>query len=197
MSRLLSGAKWGKVRLMQIPLAEPEVRKLSVSEYYRMAEAGIIKPSERVELLNGQVIQMAPIGPRHATIVDKLIEIFVEKRKGRYRVRSGGPIRIPDYNEPQPDIVLYKTKLKEKHPEPADIYLVVEVSDTTLAIDSGDKLRAYEQGGIKEYWIVDISKKAVRIYTLKAGSYGLGTKKQGTVSPHGFSDVTVDIGRLF
>ena len=113
---------------------------------------------------------MAPIGDKHQNLVDTLSEILGDQRKDRYRVRVGGPIRIEDFNEPQPDIVLYKRGVK-KHPTPGEIYLVVEVSDTTLAYDSGDKLRAYEQGGIKEYWIVDLVRKAVHIHRLKEGRY--------------------------
>ena len=85
----------------------------------------------------------------------------------------------------------------KKHPTPGEIYLVVEVSDTTLAYDSGDKLRAYEQGGIKEYWIVDLVRKAVHIHRLKEGRYQVTTQRHGKISPEHFPDVTVDLDELF
>ena len=182
---------------MTTVLKEPLVRKLTVGDYYTMAEAGIITPSERVELLNGRIIQMSPIGPVHQTVVDKLNEIFVTKAENRYRVRVGGPIRIRDYSEPQPDLVLYRRDLQNKHPEPADIYLVVEVSDTTLHIDTGEKLHTYESGQISEYWVVDLSKKAIRIYMLEGTRYSRRTRTQGTLAPREFLDVSVDISSLF
>src|SRR3954452_17586760 len=74
-------------------------RKFTIAEYYRMAEAGILTPKERVELLNGQIIRMAPIGDRHQSIVDTLNGIFGDQRKGRYLLRVNGPIRIPNFNE--------------------------------------------------------------------------------------------------
>jgi Uma2 family endonuclease len=80
-----------------------------------MAEVGIIRSSERVELLNGRIIQIAPSSPRHQTIVDKLSEIFTEQNKGRYRVRVKGPIQISKFSEPEPDLVLYRRSLENKH----------------------------------------------------------------------------------
>src|SRR4051794_31963236 len=111
--------------------AEPQLRRFTIAEYYRMAEAGILTPKERVELLNGQIIHMAPIGERHECIVDTLNGIFGDKRKGRYLIRVNGPIRIPNFNEPQPDITIYKRGV-QKHPSPEEIHLVIEVSDTSL-----------------------------------------------------------------
>lgn len=184
---------------MEVLLIEPfkpAGRKFSVDEYYRMAKAGILRPEERVELLDGQIICMAPIGDNHQDVVDALSEILGDQRNGRYRLRAGGPIRIERFSEPQPDIVLYKRGVK-KHPTPKEIYLVVEVSDTTLAYDSGEKLRAYEQGGIQEYWMVDLTGKTVHIHRLKEGRYRVTIQKYGTISPADFPDVTVDLGELF
>jgi Uma2 family endonuclease len=175
---------------------KPAARKFSVDEYRRMAETGILRPKERVELIDGQILCMAPIGDSHQDLVDTLSEMLGDQRNNRYRVRAGGPIRIEHFSEPQPDIVLYERGLK-KHPTPGEIYLVVEVSDTTLAYDSGDKLRAYEQGGIKEYWIVDLVRKAVHIHRLKEGLYQVTTQRHGKISPEHFPDVTVDLDELF
>ena len=128
-----------------VTVLQPELRKFSIAEYYRLAEAGVLAPSERVELLNGQIIRMAPIGETHRTIVDKLNYIFVDKPKKRYQVSINQPIRIENFNEPQPDVVLYKRGVENRHPTPEDIYLVIEVADATLDYDSGVKLRAYEK----------------------------------------------------
>jgi len=182
-----------------VTVLQPELRKFTIAEYYKLAETGILAPSERVELLNGQIICMAPIGENHRTIVDNLTYIFVDKPKNRYRVSIDQPIRIENFDEPQPDVVLYKRGVRNKHPTPKDIYLVIEVADTTLDYDLGDKLRAYEKGGIKEYWVVDIGKKAVHIYRLPAQEhhYALESHMHGVIAPLAFPDVTVDLEGIF
>lgn len=97
-----------------------------------------------------------------------------------------------------PDRISFSSKRGvKKHPTPGEIYLVVEVSDTTLAYDSGAKLRAYEQGGIKEHWIVDLTSKSVHIHRLKEGRYWATIRRHGTIHPENFPDVTVDLGQLF
>jgi len=178
---------------------QPELRKFSIAEYYKLAETGVLAPSERVELLNGQIIRMAPIGETHRTIVDKLNYIFVDKPKKRYQVSIDQPIRIENFNEPQPDVVLYKRGVENRHPTPEDIYLVIEVADITLDYDSGVKLRAYEKGCITEYWIIDVAKKAVTIYKLAAQKrkYTPETHTDGVIAPQAFPDVTVVLEDIF
>src|SRR5580704_5372038 len=114
--------------VLQLQPEEQTLRKLTIAEYHKLVEAGVLHPKERVELLDGLLVQMAPIGPRHQSIVDQLTEEF--------------RIPIPDFNEPQPDMVLFKRGVpSERHPSPNEIYLVVEVSETTLKQDEGKKLR--------------------------------------------------------
>ena len=177
---------------------EPEVRlrKFTIAEYYRMAEAGMLAPKERVELLDGHVLQMAPIGDRHENLVDTLNAILGDQRKSRYVVRVNGPIRIPDFSEPQPDLTLYRRGVRT-HPIPKDIHLVIEVSETTLRYDLGQKKTVYERGGIREYWIVDVKQKAVIVHRLGGDRYRVATHKRGSVSPHDFPDVAVDLDNLF
>jgi len=95
---------------------------------------------------------------------------------------------------PQPDVVLYKKGVENKHPTPEDIYLVIEVADATLNYDSDDKLRAYERGGIKEYWIIDVGKKTVNIYKFPSQehNYARESHAYGVIAPQAFPDVTVD-----
>ena len=145
---------------------QPELRKFSIAEYYKLAETGVLALSERVELLNGQIIRIAPIGEKHRTIVDKLNYIFVDKPKKRYQVSIDLLIRSRTLTNPSQTSFSIRGGSRNRHPTPEDIYLVIEVADTTLDYDSGDKLRAYEKGGIEEYWIIDVAKKAVNIYKL-------------------------------
>ena len=126
--------------VLQLQPEEQTLRKLTIAEYHKLVEAGVLHPKERVELLDGLLVQMAPIGPRHQSIVDQLTEEFSAQNKGRYKVSPGRPIPIPDFNEPQPDMVLFKRGVPaERHPSPNEIYLVVEVSETTLKQDQGKK----------------------------------------------------------
>ena len=176
--------------VLQLQPEEQTLRKLTIAEYHKLVEAGVLHPKERVELLDGLLVQMAPIGPRHQSIVDQLTEEFSAQNKGRYKVSPGRPIPIPDFNEPQPDMVLFKRGVpSERHPSPNEIYLVVEVSETTLKQDEGKKLLAYQDAGIPEYWIVDVAAKVVRIHRLnQAKTYSEETH---------FPDVTIDLGNLF
>ena len=152
-----------------------------------------------MELLDGQIIRMAPIGGKHRTIVDKLTYIFVDKPRKRYQVSVDQPIRIESFNEPQPDLVLYQKGIENRHPTPEDTHLVIEVADATLDYDSGDKMRAYEKGGIKEYWIFDVGRKAVNIYRLTPGKarYTREIHTQGVIAPQAFPDVTVELKDIF
>jgi Uma2 family endonuclease len=116
--------------VLQLQPEEQTLRKLTIAEYHKLVEVGVLHPKERVELLDGLLVQMAPIGPRHQSIVDQLTEEFSAQNKGRYKVSPGRPIPIPDFNEPQPDMVLFKRGVPtERHPSPNEIYLVVEVSE--------------------------------------------------------------------
>jgi Uma2 family endonuclease len=146
------------VSVLQRQPEELTLRKLTISEYYKLAEVGVLRPKERDELLDGLLVQMAPIGPRHQSIVDQLNEEFSAQNRGRYKVSPGRPIPIPDFNEPQPDMVLFKKGVPtERHPTANEIYLVVAVSETTLKQDEGKKLLAYQGAGIPAYWIFDVA----------------------------------------
>ena len=137
----------------------PETRKFSVEEYYRMAEAGILLPDERVELIDGEIIVMAPIGRLHNSGVDRFAFYFSEQSKGRYIVRSQGSVRIGEGSEPEPDIALLSFRddfYAYAQPGPADILLVIEVSDTTLAYDRNVKVNLYARFDIPETWVMNL-----------------------------------------
>jgi Uma2 family endonuclease len=179
---------------------ELSLRKLTVGEYHKLGEAGILHPNDRVELIDGLLVQMAPIGPEHQFILEKLNDAFSEQKRGRYKVGPGRPIPIADFDEPQPDMVLFKTDtvVRKQHISPQEIYLVIEVSDTTLKFDSGEKRRAYERAGIPEYWIVDIPAKTVRAFRLNRGARYEETRYQeGSIAVQAIPDVIVDLAELF
>jgi Uma2 family endonuclease len=182
-------------------IEEPPVflRKLTIEEYHRLGEAGILHPNDRVELIDGLLVQMAPIGPEHQFIVEKLNDLFSEQKRGRFKVGPGRPIPIPDFNEPQPDMVLFKTGAgtRRQHASPQDLYLVLEVADTTVQYDSGKKLLSYENARIPEYWIVDVPATAVRVLRLTEGKYEETRYTEGSVAVQAFPDVMVRLEDLF
>src|SRR6516164_4381687 len=122
---------------------EAQTRKFTVTEFYKLAEAGILSEDDRVELLSGQIMVMAPIGENHRTVVDSLAEVFTDQRRSRYRVAVQNPLRIDNQDEPQPDIVLYDRSVIGHHPTPSDVFLIVEVADTSLDYDQRSKMPVY------------------------------------------------------
>lgn len=130
-----------------------EYHNLTVSEYERMGENGIFPPDARVELIEGKIIEMSPIGSRHAACVDLITEVFNEQLRGRAIVRAQNPIVLDDFSEPQPDITVLRfrpDRYRAAHPRPEDILLVIEVSDKTVHFDRHTKMPLYARAGIPE-----------------------------------------------
>ena len=143
-----------------VPALIPAVRKFTVAEYYRLAAADILRPAERVELIQGEIIVMAPIGIRHAGEVDRLARVFYRQANDRFLVRVQNPIRLEENSEPEPDLALLRFRADEYfagHPAPEDTLLVVEVADTTLAYDREVKAKLYAAAGIPQMLIMDLN----------------------------------------
>ena len=176
--------------------------RFSVKAYYRMAETGILPPDARVELLDGRIIDMSPIGPAHGGTVKRLSRIFNTKANGRWLVSTQDPVRLDDHSEPEPDVALLKPApddYKRRHPLPDDVFLLVEISDTTLEYDREVKLPAYGQAGVAEVWIVNLNEAAIEVYRdPHFTGYGsrtvLGAGDQ--VSPQAFPDAILEVGDL-
>ena len=156
------------------------VRRFNVQEFYKLAEAGILSEDDRVELLDGQIMVMAPIGENHRTVVDSLAEVFTDQRRSRYRVAVQNPLRIDHQDEPQPDIVLYDRSVIGRHPTPLDVFLIVEVADTSLDYDQRSKVPVYASAGIKEVWIIDLSTYSIQTYR----DANTSTRRYATVESH-------------
>ena len=141
--------------------------RLTVDEYYRMAKAGVFAPDARVELIEGEVIDMASIGTRHASAVKKLNALLSAATQGRATVAVQDPLRLSDMSEPQPDLMLLRPRADfyaQAHPGPADVLLLIEVSDTTSAYDRGIKVDLYARHGVADVWIVDLDNNTVRFF---------------------------------
>jgi Uma2 family endonuclease len=180
----------------------PTKHRFNVKEYYRMAEAGVLRPDARVELLNGEIIDMSTIGPFHGGVTNYLIEIFTASSKGRWTTSVQNPVHLDDHSEPQPDLVLLKPSpdfYRRQHPQPADVYLLIEVSDSSLTTDREAKLPAYGRAGIAEVWIVNLIDQEVEVYREPHFTgYGAKTilRAGDQAKPQGFPDVAVDVAEL-
>jgi len=151
-------------------------RWITADEYERMGEAGVFPPDARLELIEGGIYEMSPIGSPHAACVDALALLFNEAAKRQFIVRVQSPIRLNDFSEPQPDVTLLRWRddfYRKAHPTPADVLLVIEVADTTVETDRKVKIPLYARAGIPEAWIVNIPDERIEIYSDPVGeSYG-------------------------
>jgi Uma2 family endonuclease len=132
-----------------------------VNDYYRMAAAGILTEDDRVELIEGQIIQMSPIGSRHAACVDRVARLFFSGVGGLAFVRVQNPVRLGIRSEPEPDLALVRPSADgyvSAHPVPADTLLVVEVADSSASYDRTTKARLYARSAIPELWLVDLER---------------------------------------
>jgi Uma2 family endonuclease len=147
--------------------------RLTVDEYHRMGQAGVFAPGARVELIEGEVIDMAPIGTRHASAVKRLNALLSASVHGRAIVAVQDPLRLSDASEPEPDLMLLSPRADfyaHAHPSAADVLLLIEVSDTTVAYDRGVKLDLYARHGVPEVWIVDLDNNLIRFFRGNDGS---------------------------
>jgi Uma2 family endonuclease len=147
----------------------------NVSEYHRMAEVGLLSENSRVELIEGKIIEMSPIGSTHGGAV-KRSSAFLNRKLGDAAIVSvQDPIRLNDFSEPQPDLALLKPRrdfYSDSHPTPQDVLLVIEVADTSAAYDRSVKLPLYARSGIPEAWLMVLSKHIIEVHSQpKNGKY--------------------------
>jgi Uma2 family endonuclease len=141
-------------------------RHFNVAEYYRMMEAGILSESDHVELIDGEVIEMSPIGSRHAACVDRLNKFLNKLNDVIVRVQN--PIRLDDFSEPQPDITLLRMRADyyaKGHPTPTDVLLVIEVADSSTEFDRVVKLPLYAEALIPEFWLVNLPDEKIEVFS--------------------------------
>jgi Uma2 family endonuclease len=185
------------------PTDLPRRHRLTVSDYYRMAEVGILAPDARVELIDGEIIDMPPPGSLHAATVRLLQQVLSRKLEDRATVIAQDPVRLGEHSEPQPDLAVLRHRedlYRERHPQPADVFLVVEVAVSSLRFDRVTKQSLYAAHGIPEFWIVDLrAQRLIRHRVPRQGSYTLVDEPDLEVPPvlSALPGIDVDLERLF
>lgn len=147
-------------------------RWFSVDEYYRMAQAGILTEDDRVELVEGEVIEMSPIGSRHAGCVKRLNTILSRSVGEEIIVSVQDPIHLDEFNEPQPDVALLRWRedfYTKSHPTAADVLVVIEVADTSVEYDRKRKQPLYARTGVPEVWLANLPEDRFEIHTQPSG----------------------------
>jgi hypothetical protein len=176
-------------------------RRFSIEEYEKMAATGILAQDDRVELIEGEIIEMSPIGDPHAAAVDNLAHLLISRLGERARVRVQGPVRVPPRSIPQPDLALLRPRsYKREAATTTDVPLVIEVADTSLQFDRTVKLRLYARAGIPEYWIADVNTDTVEVYRSPSGEGYTNRQVLAhgeSVAPLAFPDAAIPIEAIF
>ena len=174
------------------------VRLFNVDEYIDMVRAGVLQKEDRIELIDGKIIIMAPIGNSHQFGTDWLTMLLVPLLVGRAIVRIQGSIRLHNFSAPEPDVAVLRMRsfddIRPYYPD--DIYFVIEVADSSLTYDTGPKLARYAAAGIPEVWVANLRVREVTGYTDPSNSnYAtVNTYRAGdSISPRAFPDVTLAV----
>jgi Uma2 family endonuclease len=188
---------------MYAPADAPRRHRLTVDDYYRMAEVGILDEEARVELIDGGIVDMAPPGTLHAAAVTYLTHALVHAIGNRALALVQNPVRLSKYSEPQPDLALLRPRddfYRARHPGPEDVLLIVEVAGSSLRYDRKRKLPRYATHGIQEVWLVDLNgKRLVRHRSPQQNAYSLVDEPDlgVPIDVGALAGVTVDLRRLF
>jgi len=177
----------------------------SLQHYEHMVEVGAFVGNfeKHVELLRGRIIAMSPIGPPHSVIVSRLTKWSYQVAPlDKVDIVCQGPVRIPiSDSEPEPDLVwVVQGDYFKRHPEPHEVLLLVEVADSSLCVDRGDKLGVYAEAGIADYWIVNLIDQQIEVYRRPAGREFQDKsvfRGDSTVSPLALPEATLQPSRLF
>jgi hypothetical protein len=142
-------------------------RRFTVDDYHLMAQAGVLKEDDRVELIEGEIVEMSPIGSRHAACVKRLNR-FLSQQVGQHAlIGAQDPVYLGEHSEPQPDIALLRLRddfYATAHPGPADVLLLIEVADTSIEYDREVKVPLYARAGIVEVWLVNVAAENIEVY---------------------------------
>ena len=176
-------------------------RKLfTVAEYHQMIQAGVFGEDDRLELLNGEIMAMSPIGIRHVECINRLNTLLVPKLLGRATVSIQNPIQADKHSEPQPDVALLRPRPKrESLASPDEVFLVIEVADTSVDYDRNEKIPAYSRAGVVETWLVVLEDEVVEVYR-EPSAKGYRTLRRALpdeqISPQAFPDLQLAVAEI-
>ncbi|MGH2572180.1 MAG: Uma2 family endonuclease [Actinomycetota bacterium] len=176
--------------------------RFTVEDYHRMGEAGILGTDDRVELIEGQIVEMPPIDSLHAGTVNYLTTVFVRGLGDRAIVSTQHPVRLSDISEPQPDLALLRPRsdfYRGSHPRPEDVLLLVEVADTSVEFDRSVKLPLCARVGIPDYWLVDLQRGVLEVYRSPQENRYVEVQELAAgarVAPASLPDAELDVGEI-
>ena len=180
----------------------PARRLFTVDDYHAMGRAGILSEDDRVELVEGEIVVMSPVGSRHAACVDILAELLIRAVDQRTSIRVQSPICLDETTELEPDVCVLRRRddaYSECLPQPEDVFLVIEVSDTSLDHDRRVKARLYARHGIQEFWLIDLGSRNVEAFS-GPGPDGYGERSVHDVGEHlrvPGVEIDLEVRRLF
>ncbi len=180
---------------------KPTRKQFTVEEYYKLGELGMLRDG-RTELIDGDIIYMAPMGTRHLSCVGRLLKMFFNTLGDRATILSQTPVRLNGRLEPEPDVSILKPRADcyiDIHPQPQDVYLLIEVSVTTVDHDRNVKSVRYGRAGVIELWIIDIEAQLVEVYrNPNANGYeSIQQFRPGeSISPLAFSDIVISVDEI-
>lgn len=192
--------KPGKLRAANTELRRR--RRWSIDEYDRMVEAGILDEDEHAELIEGEIICMAPMGTGHASRVRRLARWFMKHLPDFADVSVQCPIRLPPGSEPEPDIAIIRWRddsYATRHPEPDDVFLLVEVADTSLPFDRRRKIPLYAAAGIREVWLLDLTMNQLVVHRKPEGRRYAEVQTigpEGSIAPLAFPDLLLPLAEI-
>lgn len=178
------------------------LRLLTVREYNLMAQVGILTNDEKVELINGQIITMSPQGSFHAAAIRRTDRLFGKIFKDNVIIQKQLPIIVNEISQPEPDIAIVKydaLDYDDRHPNATEVYLVIEIADTTLKTDLEIKRQLYASGNIPEYWVLDVKQRQLYIYRqANNGDYEttMILTDQDSIEPLNFPDVEIKVSEM-
>lgn len=142
-------------------------KKFALEEYHQIIASGVLREDYLIEFINGEIFEMSPVGFKHASCVKKINHLFAEKLGSKVIIGVQDPIKLNDNSEPQPDLVLLKPRddfYAIQHPTPEDIFLLIEVADSSIEYDRTFKIPIYAENKVKEVWLVDLNQNLLEVY---------------------------------
>lgn len=173
--------------------------RFTADQYHKLAEIGVLTEDDRVELIDGEIVDMAPIGDRHFGHVNGFTAVFSETFRGRATLHIQNPVRLGLRREPQPDVVLLRRRedhYRSRMPSPEDVLLLVEIADSSLDYDRNTKVPLYAEAGIVEYWLVNLVDDVILVYRDPSPTgYGVVhvLRRGDTIRPVSFPDVEIAV----